>query len=136
MPRTAQEIRDAIIAKDVIKREIVLVNGEEVEVRGLTTLQRSNIWEQATDAEDNVDTRILYPVLTIECAFVPGTEEKVFRLEDVDCIQGLSAEATNTIALTAIRLSGLSAKEVARIKKELPGTPKSGSTSSSPNASA
>jgi len=131
MSEKRDAMRETIKAADDIRRRVVLVpewGNTEVEVRGLTTYQRSDLTEKSRLGDENVDTRIFFPSIVIMTTHVPETGEALFVAEDVDWLNGKSAAATGMIATVALEISGLSKEEVAKIKKGFDATPKKDST--------
>lgn len=111
-----QEIREC---KDIKKEPLEVPEwGQRVDVWGLTTLQRSTLFESARTGEgEKTDSRLLFPLLVVEATYLPGTEERLFDASDIDWLNTKSAGATGRIAQAILRLSGLTKEEVDQIKK-------------------
>jgi len=131
MSEKRDKMREAIKAADDIRRRIVLVpewGDMEVEVRGLSTFQRADLYEKSKQGEDSVDSRVFYPTVVIASAHVPETGEALFDPEDIDWLNSKSASATGVIGTVALELSGLSKGEVDKIKKGFDAIQKKDST--------
>jgi hypothetical protein len=81
-------------AKKNFKFEIVVIDGEEFEVRQPTLKQRSDLRKRCATMEGSKFEFDIFEFLTwavIECTFVPGTDDKVFEASDYDMLGSIPA---------------------------------------------
>lgn len=104
-------LRSKILASQDIPGEQIDVPewGVTVEVRGLSSLQRSQLY---ADTREGESAAYLYLRLVVATTFDPETGEQLFAESDIDALGRKSAEAIDRITQVAMRLSGMGAKAV------------------------
>ena len=120
-------MRDTIFAKSDIPAEQTHVPewGLDVEVRGMTGLDRTRILDMALTANGNVNLSVVYPEIIIGTCFDPETGEKVFEPDDREAILSKSAQAIDRLAQVGMRLSGFTEEAADEAGKRFPDTPAS-----------
>ncbi len=125
-------IREQIINADDIEHEIIEIPvwGVSIEVRSMTGRARTRLIKTATDNDGQLDMETLYPDMVILCAFDPETGEQIFTQDDRDLLLSKSAGPLETIALAAMRISGMTPDAIDVAGKDLPSTEDDDSSSS------
>lgn len=102
-------LRDRILSANDIATRIFHVSewGVDLEIRTLSTLDRTRMIKACSDSEGNVDLEKMYPLLIIASAYDPETGEKVFEQSDMDAISDKSASAVERVAKVAMEMSGM-----------------------------
>jgi hypothetical protein len=81
------DLRSALSATPAFKSTKVVVDGREIEIREPTVKDRAAIFRAAkipgTGEFDNARVQV---EAVMACAFVPGTQEKVFEVADLDML--------------------------------------------------
>lgn len=87
-----QDLRSALLADDG-GEVIVEHNGRTVGVRPPTLAQQKFFTRQAKDPKTKeIDGTKLVVLAVIECTYVPGTAERVFRREDEEVLMNMSTD--------------------------------------------
>ncbi len=125
-------LRDQIFATDDIEIEMVEVPAWKMtlEVRSMDARSRSKLIKSATQADGSIAMENLYPDTVIMCTFDPESGEQVFTDSDRDMLLSKSAAAIELLAMTAMKVSGLSAEAKTEAGKESPSTENEDSSSS------
>lgn len=115
------KLRDKIFNAKDIETELVYVRQWDVkiEVRGLTGTERAKVLKSAVTQDNKVDFESLYPEIVIASSYDPETGEKVFEPADKEALNKKSSAATEKIAKTAMKLSGLNESAVENAEKNL-----------------
>jgi hypothetical protein len=121
------QLREKIFGTVDIEREIVIVWGEDVEVRTMNGADRSDYVGSLTLDGDTINRKHMYANVIIWTCYVPGTDDKVFAPEDRDAILAKSAKETGKLFEAALRLAGLTNGAVEAVKN---GSPARGNCSS------
>lgn len=102
-------LRDRILAANDIQGKSVHVDewGVDLEVRTITSVERSRLVAMCTKEDGNVDMEKMYPLLIIAAVFDPETGEKVFLAEDMNLLQDKSASAIESVAKVVMQMSGM-----------------------------
>jgi len=140
----ASELRQKILEVEDIQIEIVPVTewDVDIEVRGMSGLERAGFLRRSTDKEGEVAFERFYPELLIATCFEPpekneegtyedvvlGTGEKLFEPADRDTLNSKSGAALERIAQVGQRLSGLGQQDVEEAEGNSNGSPKNAST--------
>lgn len=103
----ANSIRDKIRSKALsgaeFKKEIVKIEGEEVELREPSAKVRNEVFKHSK--EDGEINPMLFIVWTvIYCSYVPNTKERVFEDTDFDTLMNLPAHKLDSLSEAAGRV--------------------------------
>lgn len=112
-------LREKILNSNDIKSEIVYVDvwDTKVKVMSLTSKKRSQIISDAMTDKGKMDFEKIYPDLVIASTYDPETGALIFEASDRDLLNQKNGGALEKIAQVAMRLSGLSASEEEKAKK-------------------
>jgi len=112
------KLRDKILAKDDMKKEIVFIKEWDVSVgvQSMTGLQRAEVLNIAT-SDGRIVHEKLHPELLIRCLFDPETGEQLFTDADRGSIMSKNASAIELLVSTAMNVSGLGSKAVEELEK-------------------
>lgn len=108
------ELSEKIFGIDDISRETVRVrewDNVAIEVRSIPLGQRNSIGTASRDKDGKTDTALYYPRMVIASCFVPGSEEKVFTMKDVERLQQRNAAAVDRLAKVAMKLAGITEED-------------------------
>lgn len=117
-------LRDKILSTDDIESELVEVPawGVTLEVRSMDARSRTRLIRSATSEDGKVEMEHLYPDTVMMCTYDPETGERVFNDDDRELLLSKSAAAIELLAMTAMKVSGLSTDAATAAGKELPLT--------------
>lgn len=106
-------LRDEILSCQDIQEKLIHIPqwGKDILVRGLTGDERANLLQNSIDKKGNVNYRDMYPRLVVMAARDPETKDLIFLEGDMDALAGKNGAALETIAKTAMELSGLNEGE-------------------------
>ncbi len=127
----ASELRKKILEVEDIQKEIVVVpewGDAEIEVRGMSGLQRALFLRRSTDKDGEVAFERFYPQLLIATCFDPESGELLFDAADADTLNAKSGAALERVAQVSQRLSGLGAVDVEEAQGNSNSSPKNAST--------
>jgi hypothetical protein len=127
-------LREKILSVKDIKTERVSIPdwGVEVDVRGLTGAERSEVKasSQVTERDEDdavtgqrLDEATMYALLVIKAVTDPETGTPVFGAADRDALKEKSAGVLEDVAQIILRLSGLTLDSVKAIRKNSDATP-------------
>ena len=68
---------------------------------------RTRLLKSAANMDGTIDLEKMYPEMVILCAHDPETGERIFTEADRDALLGKSAAALELVALTAMKVSGM-----------------------------
>jgi hypothetical protein len=118
---TVSSLRERILGLDDITRELVDVPEWEckIEVRSMTARERSLMIANAvTSNEGVVRWADLYPAMVVACSFDPETGEQIFEPGDEEVLTQRNAAPVERLAMTAMRVSGMSNAGQAQLGKD------------------
>lgn len=104
------KLRDKIFNTKDIDSEKVFVKqwNVEIEVRGMTGKQRATVLQGSIGKDGkSIDFSKLYPDIVIATSYDPETGDAIFEATDRDMLNTKSSAATEKLAKTALKLSGL-----------------------------
>lgn len=103
-------LRDKILNADDMTSELVDIPAWDatVEVRSMDGRSRARLLKLAATESGDVDMEIIYPEMIILCAHDPATGERLFDEADRDALLAKAAGPVETLALAAMRVSGMS----------------------------
>lgn len=80
----------------------------KIDMRTPTVEARGELISQFIDrGTGKIDYVLMYPSLVVATAYVPGTEERIFTMSDVEALKKKSAKALERLGAIAVSLSGL-----------------------------
>jgi len=113
------EIRERIRQADDLQKEKCVVSewdNVEIEIRGMSGKQRSDLIAVAIDEDGNVRMDRVYPDLLLATVF-DFKGEKVFKPEDREWLTDKAGKVLERLALIACKLSGISGEAEKEIAK-------------------
>ncbi len=124
------DLRAKVLEADDIQKETVNVPewDVDIEVRGMSGLQRAKFLRNSTDKEGEVAFEKFYPQLLIATCFDPESGEQLFDPADADALNTKAGAALERVAGVAQRLSGLGGVDVEEAQGNSNGSPKNAST--------
>jgi hypothetical protein len=112
-----------VAASEDIQKRVVNAWGIDIEVRALT----AKLWDDMLEREGGQMKSDTRAKLIIASCYEPETGKKVFRVEDIDMLNGKSALETGKLLTAIYDLNGMSAESRAELKKD--SSPEEGDTS-------
>lgn len=110
-----KSLREQILEYNDIEVRSVPVpewGGLVLEMRTPTVEARGQLISQfISEGTGKIDYVRMYPSLVVATAYVPGTEDRIFTLEDITALQKKSAKALERLGAIAVELSGLEKPE-------------------------
>lgn len=83
------QIRAATVgAKATLRKDVVTINGVDIEVRQPTQGARSELIEKCTTADGKIKNDLFMYQTIVALCYVPGTDERVFTQSDLDGFKG------------------------------------------------
>lgn len=98
--RNAQDIQSELIEVDVWGSAVV-------EVRSMSSKQRSHMLRESMNDKGELDFESMYPQLLVACCYDPDTNALLFERDDMEWLHDKNAGAVEKLAQAAMRLSGL-----------------------------
>ncbi len=133
-------LRDRLLAKGVVKVELLTIGDLTVEIRGLTAGARGRLLNTSTmddgDGNRTVDLEKLGPELLIACVYDPETHQPLFSEGDRDPLALMSADFQDQMVTVASRLSGLGTNAAKAAEKNFESILNGSPSSTSPENSA
>ena len=97
---------DAIMAYDDIESEVINLWGIDIELRGLTTEAQMQSFERE-DIDPSKDPQQASLVMVAACCYIPGTDDRMFTLEQVQNLyKRKSVSAFSELLSAANRVTG------------------------------
>lgn len=115
----AEELRQKALSSDDIDSEVLNLQawGYNGEVKAMSGAQRAALYQAAKiPGTDEFDFTSLYPRVVVDNTYVPGTMDRIFRIEDIAALNEKSAKTVGLIAETCLRLSGIGTGELEKAK--------------------
>ncbi len=114
-------LRDQIIAANDIESEELEIPawGVTLEIRSMDGRSRTRLIKSAANPDGTIDLERLYPEIAILCAHDPATGERVFTEEDREALLSKSAAALELVALTGMKVSGMTQNATDEAGKDL-----------------
>ena len=107
-------LRDRILSANDIATKVIHVPlwDVDLEIRTLSSLERTRMIKACTDKDGNVDLEKMYPLLVISSAHDPESGMKVFDHDDMVAVSDKSAAAIEMVAKVAMEMSGMNAEAI------------------------